>query len=275
MLLRILICIRDLLLSFNIDNWDKDFGSEAYRQLLAHWKDEELIELGLIDVFIRLWIYACTCEFDLHDASTRGKPRFTGVPQPLYLANLNDKSVRDSIAPPWVFLYVQILLHRNILSLQLRLELLELVHCLSREGSGLGRTRGHLGRGRSVDLLFPWTAAPLVPWTAVCVRHILLRLNFGTEPLLQLLLLLNVLLYSLQLVLKGCQQLGIAVVKELAVLVFFLHAVEAHLVRIRASALLSHTFYRSAVCTSHYGYSDLELFKIYCVQTVTFFTQKD
>lgn len=69
---------------------------------------------------------------------------------------------------------------------------------------------------------------------------IALSLVFNALSFFELFLLFYVLLDTFKLVLKSSQKLRITVVKELAVLVFLLHAIEPDLVWICACALLSH-----------------------------------
>ena len=113
-----------------------------------------------------------------------------------------------------------------VFSLQLALKLLQLVHSLQREGSRLCGALSELRRWRSFGFLLALYATWLVPLTIAIIVIFVMTLFFSTQSFFELFLLFYVLLDTFKLVLKSCQKLRITVGKELAVLVFLLHAIE-------------------------------------------------
>ena len=124
-----LVLVRDFRLALDNEHSDKDFVVVLALQLVALFhsivfqgEHEELSKVRVLQVTTRRRVYTLAGELNLDHASTLGEPGVARIPQTMHLANLEHEPLR--FIPARLFFHVEVLLHRQSLSLQFLLNLL-------------------------------------------------------------------------------------------------------------------------------------------------------
>ena len=94
-ILELIARVRYIRLALNRENGDEDFAAQIFGHLIAfigNREDEQLREVGVFDVGIRLRVDTGTSILDLNETAASLEPRVARVPQAIYLAHLENQA---------------------------------------------------------------------------------------------------------------------------------------------------------------------------------------